>query len=123
MLPQGVPRGWSWQWPAPSQAPVCPHAELSFVQSESSFPFLTYAHVPSGWPVWALVQPWQVPLHAMAQQTPSAQTALAHWSEAVQAAPMAREPAHVPPIFVVSQNEPMAQFMSVAQAAHVAALQ
>jgi hypothetical protein len=55
------------------------------------------AQVPSGEPVSAFVQPWQVPLHVMLQQTPLAHTPLVHWSAAVHDVPLAALGAQVVP--------------------------
>ena len=79
--------------------------------------------MPSAAPVSALVHPWQVPVQAASQHTPSAQKPVAHWSGSVHGVPPALVCAQVPPLFVASQNWPDAHWLSMLQAAHVLPVQ
>jgi len=63
----------------------------------------------------AITHASQVPLHALVQQTPSAQNPPAHWALAVQVPPSARVGEQV--LVVRSQNDPDAQFAVLVQAA------
>ena len=77
---------------------------------------MTSAHVPLGCPVSAIVHAWQVPLQAVLQQTPSAQSPLAHAPPLVQAVPF-ESPTQVPPV-----HSPLVQSAATSQSfpfAHV----
>ena len=67
-------------------------------------------------PVSAEVQPWQVPVHAMSQQTALAQKPLVHWSTPVHEEPPGSVAVQVPPCWLVSRHEPVAQSVSTAHA-------
>jgi hypothetical protein len=86
-------------------------------------PASSSAHVPSGFPVCAIVQPWQVLLHAALQHTPSAQKPVTHSSAAPHSCPAAFFAVQVPPLFVVSQKPPDLQSVSIAHAVQIIALQ
>ncbi len=78
--------------PRPSQAPVCPHVDLSVAVQTlcgSATPMAVGQQVPMR-PLW--LQLTQGPVQVTLQQNPSAQNPEAHWLAAVQTAPMGRLP-------------------------------
>jgi hypothetical protein len=89
---QTVSAAYLVQPPTPSQAPVCPHVDLSVVAQTlcgSSAPRAVGPQVPRC-PLW--LQLTHAPLQAVLQQTPSAQNWDAHWAEAEQTAPSGLSP-------------------------------
>jgi hypothetical protein len=82
VAPQLVPAGTSAHAPVLVQAAICPQTlVVSFVQRLFGLvPALAGPHEPSAIPdcLLAAAQAWQMPEHAMSQQTPSAQSPLAH---------------------------------------------
>jgi hypothetical protein len=89
---QTVSAAYLVQPPTPSQAPVCPHVDLSVVTQTvcgSSTPRAVGPQVPMR-PLW--LQLTQGPLQAVLQQTPSAQNLDAHWAAAEQMAPSGLSP-------------------------------
>lgn len=84
---QTVSAAYLAQPPTPSQVPVWPQVDLSVVAQTlcgSTAPRGVGPQVPIR-PLW--LQLTQGPVHAVLQQTPSAQKVDAHWAEAVQSAP------------------------------------
>jgi hypothetical protein len=83
---QTVPLAYLRQAPAPSQDPSVPHEPTpeSVHSLSGSLPAVMGPQVPSApLPFFTVVQATQVPLHALLQQTPSAQKPVVHWLFAV----------------------------------------
>lgn len=68
-----------------AQVPFTPHTQAP----NGSVHAETFAHVPLATPVCAWLHEWQLPEHAVAQQTPCAQLPLRHWFAPPHAAPFA----------------------------------
>ena len=89
---QTVSAAYLAQPPRPSQAPVWPQLDLSVAVQTlwgSAIPMAVGQQVPMR-PLW--LQLTHGPVQATLQQKPSAQKFEAHWTEAVQTAPMGRLP-------------------------------
>jgi hypothetical protein len=95
-----VPIAKSAQEAFPLQTPVVPQVEAACVaQSLSgSVPTVTGAHVPFVPPVLAFVHASQVALHAVLQQTPSAQKLLEHSFVPAQICPLVFFGTHAEPL-------------------------
>ena len=74
-----------------SQALVTHVTPLAGQLWPGSVPLITVPQVPSGWPVVALLHPWQVPLQAVPQQTPLTQASLAQSPFTAQVDPVGRK--------------------------------
>jgi hypothetical protein len=85
--PQTVVATYLRQPPLPSQVPSCPHVDgSSATHSErGSVPGSAFLHVPR---LLVAAQVWQLPLHAVSQQTPSTQKPLAQSPVTTQAVPL-----------------------------------
>jgi hypothetical protein len=85
-----VPFAYSWQAPAPLQRPLMPQvvtpASMHCVAGVGAWPVGTLVQVPA-LPVSA--QDWQVPVQAVAQQTPWAQKPELHSAAVAQTTPSA----------------------------------
>jgi len=97
--PHGVVAGQSSHAP-PVQRPSVPQLACVVVTHTlrgSEVPLVTAAQVPSVPPVSAAVQAWHEPVHALLQQTPSAQKPVAHWSAVVHGLPAPLRSMQTPP--------------------------
>jgi hypothetical protein len=94
------------QLPAPSHVPSVPHDVGAVIEQSSPWgtPARTRAHVPSDLPVSTVLHAWHCSLHAVEQQTPSAQWPLAHPPSLEQAAPSGRP--FVPSLGLASGEAP-----------------
>lgn len=74
----------------PWQVPLVPQVLVAVVahRPRGFIPLVAVLHVPFAVLLSAAEQAMQVPVHAVLQQTPSAQKPLAHWSTAVHAVPL-----------------------------------
>ena len=116
----GVPAGYFWQWPLPSQLPSSPHVEAAWLvhwPMGAAVPAVMGKQVPVATLVSAIVHAWQVPVQAVLQQMPPTQKPLEHCrsSPPVHVAPLACAAVHTP----LLQKLPLAHSPSFAQAAHV----
>lgn len=96
-VPHVVLAGQSAQAP-PVHVPVVPHDVEAVVAHEpwGLVPSGALLHVPSAPTLSAAVHAWQLPVHAVLQQTPSAQNPLVHWLTPEHAMPLACLALHTP---------------------------
>jgi hypothetical protein len=109
---QTVPAAHSSQAP-PLHLPSVLHVDAGIAKQSprgSSVPFVAAAHTPSVPPVSAAEHAWHAPVHAVSQQSPSAQKPLAHWSVALHAVPLVPFGTHALP----EQKEPATHAVSFA---------
>jgi hypothetical protein len=67
------------QVPPAAQCPSLPHGgDATHWPAGADDPAVRLAQVPLGWPVSAVVQAWQVPVHVVLQHTPPTQFPFAH---------------------------------------------
>jgi hypothetical protein len=92
------------QTPPAAQLPSLPQGGLGVHwPAGAGMPATTSAQVPVACPVSAFEHAWQVPPHAVPQQTPSTQNPLAHSPPAEHAAAFCFWGAQAPPSVVGSQ--------------------